>query len=189
MTTTYIESRKHHTVFRRAGALLIDTLVFMPLIPLEPHMTESALGRPGFLAWNILSPFLFTLYTTICHATWGQTFGKSVTGIYVLASDEAGPPRWSSAFLRDSAFYLHNLAYAAAVTNLILTGPYDPETFNLQDMEGYGRYLPLAVTLWVFVDLLMVAGNQKRRALHDFLGGTVVVTKESYVRRRKAVEG
>ena len=42
-------------------------------------------------------------------------------------------------------------------------------------MPGYGAYTDDAMALWVWSEPLVMLLNKQRRAIHDFLAGTVVL--------------
>jgi uncharacterized RDD family membrane protein YckC len=75
------------------------------------------------------------------------------------------------AILRDILIIVINTVSLALSLYLVLSGAgiHSPDFFSLQS------YIALAAFAWFVAEILTMLTNEKRRALHDFIAGTVVV--------------
>ena len=164
---------KYQTARRRFWAGFIDGLVFSPLAFVDSWVLAES--RPG---WLIITWMLFVypvnwLYGVLMHGFFGQTLGKMALGVKVLDVSES-PMSMRQAFLRDSFYIAINTLLLAYSIYLVLIGVrIDPESFGTPDVV-----LGIAALLWFVGEIVSCLLNKKRRALHDFIAGTVVVNVE-----------
>jgi uncharacterized RDD family membrane protein YckC len=160
---------RYKTFWRRFGALFIDGLMFRPLEIFAPDVqvdssmyTAVAAGLIGMVS---------IVYSTAMHARFGQTVGKMATGVIVLDLTETRGPGLKQSLQRDSLSYgfgLGGIVLFAMVTSVDNRGDSD-------------ALLILAVAIgftalaWTVGEILSTLTNERRRAIHDFIGGTVVV--------------
>ncbi len=69
----------------RLGALLLDGLIFAPLVVLDLWLDRQF--RTYFFASALPQFALAIAYSVYFHARWGQTLGKMAAGIRVVSSD------------------------------------------------------------------------------------------------------
>lgn len=164
----------------RLVALLIDTAVVMPLIGVSIWSMSS---RTTALLFELPFAFAFAFYNIYLIGRWGQTLGKMAMKIRVVRVDgrEAG---------FEHAFYRHavDLAFSligSALTIYALMSVTDYE-YAMLDFDGRldlvenktGIWTGVANRLssvWVGSEVIVLLLNEKRRALHDFIAGTVVI--------------
>jgi len=111
------------------------------------------------------------------HGKYGQTFGKWACKVKIVTFKNEKNINFRIAILRDSIpialFVLVLIAefYLIIVGKLTLTELYrpTPESIKIQ------FYLYLIPMLWLVAELVTMLTNKKRRALHDYIAGTVVV--------------
>lgn len=167
-------------VLSRAAALLVDGIVVLPFI--------LAAGWVHHLSWAgniLLLPLLFALplgYIIFCHARWGQTVGKMAAGIQVRQLSGARLTA-REAWLRSSVDLLFALVVATAFLAPIVAA--GPNGFNSlshlerDELENSSFVKESAVHaaqgIWYLCELLVLLGSTRRRAIHDFIAGTVVV--------------
>jgi uncharacterized RDD family membrane protein YckC len=164
---------KYHTAMRRFWAGLVDGLIFMPLGWLDGWILETQSSAALLIAWLLFSYPAYWLYSVLMHAFYGQTVGKKVFGVMVLDVSEK---RISlrQAFLRDSIYIAINTIGLVISIYFVLRGrPPDSDSFYVPAL-----ILGLAALLWFAAEILTCLTNQKRRAVHDFIAGTVVVRVE-----------
>lgn len=141
---------------QRLVARIIDLLVVG--LPLALVAQESLPRRSAEVAESVGLAALVLVYDTVLHARWGRTLGKRLVGVRVVTvAGEAVPP--GRALLRAAAFALPMATRPVPVLGLV---------------AGLG---------WVAGVSLILRADQERRALHDRLAGTMVVT-ESLERSR-----
>lgn len=168
---------KYQTASRRFWAGFIDGLVFMPLGWLDSWILGSPRPAAILISWMLISYPCYWLYSVLMHGFYGQTLGKKALGVVVLDLSES-PISMKQAFLRDSFFIAINSAALILMIYLTLAGrrqplPTDPVSFSDPEV-----ILGIASLFWFLVEILTCLTNKKRRAVHDFIAGTVVVNTE-----------
>ncbi|MCU4677718.1 RDD family protein [Catenovulum sp. 2E275] len=180
-----INSEKVYAGFwKRFGAALIDMLVFIPFMVMF-HFTQG-LSIFSAMVTIVVSSLLFSAYTVYFHYKFGATLGKMAVGIRITFPD-GSKIGLKQALLRSSvdlgvAFFMV-LAQALAITNA------DPEIYlNAGFMERAEYIIPLfpawyglvntVSQLWFWSEFLVLLFNKRKRAIHDFIAGTVVIKQE-----------
>jgi uncharacterized RDD family membrane protein YckC len=171
--------------WKRALAALIDAIIVFALMPITiPLMKFSFAHRtiiPGLaysIIWTVLWMWLIVKY--------GATPGKMVIKARIINSNGEFL-YWDKAFLR-MVFpgLLISINSYLQQWQAMNTAP--PETsINSfleigQAMNQYGQPFAILGTilgLTVYVDVLAVLFNKRKRAIHDFIAGSYVVTKDS----------
>jgi uncharacterized RDD family membrane protein YckC len=170
------------TFWQRFAATAIDLLILFPLMLVQARM--AAVSRSAALALTVPWIVLAVGYPIYCHGRFGKTIGKSVMGIRVarLTGERIG---WREAWLRSSV----EMCLATIVTIgwlIALAGTTDADFYA----AGALRYPdtasvhqpPWAVwasniqQIWFWSELVTMLFNKRRRALHDFIAGTVVIS-------------
>ena len=169
----------------RAVALVID----YSIVGLFFWSLQS--GSVGFSVAASLSSYLLcaavvTGYPVYFHARWGQTVGKMIAKVKVTQIDGA-PVALRHAFLRSSVDIALSAIWAVSLIYVLTTwnGP-DWSSLGFLDRgraiaERFpiSRWYDLVSLVWVGSELVVLLTNKKRRALHDFIAGTVVVQMKS----------
>ena len=168
------EENKYKTFWRRFWAQLLDGLIIaIPIL-----IAVVVLERSGVLASGS-SPYIdqFAYFVSLCysivlHALFGQTLGKMATGVKLFDKSEASEITWKQAAVRDVVpilFFLLSLVYLIAfgtsVDRAIESGASD----LLLNAYVY------SAAAWGLAEIITMLFNPKRRAVHDFIAGTVVV--------------
>jgi uncharacterized RDD family membrane protein YckC len=116
---------------------------------------------------------------------YGGTPGKLLLRTRVVMLD-GSPVTWKAAMLRYSIYLLFSLAsmLALGIGLLNLQIP-DGQYFSMGFMERNALIVGAApswhevtiwlMQIWTWSEFLVILLNKKRRALHDYLAGTVVV--------------
>ena len=169
----------------RLASLLLDLIVTLPLGALLLWGTSSfRLFDLYFLIPGTLFGLFYNVYLV---RRYGGTPGKLLAGI-VIRKVDGTPVGYREAFLRFSITFAFSLLMS--VTLLFpLFQMTDAEYLSLSFMERSKRlielapwwYTPLqwAEAAWIWSELLVLLTNKKRRALHDFIAGPVVVYTSS----------
>jgi uncharacterized RDD family membrane protein YckC len=129
----------------------------------------------------------------------GQTIGKRASGILVRRVEDDGPIGYGQAIRRDAPTILFSTIGAAILVMLIVTDHRDsfrvfdgfgdafntnqadrgeterPELVNPhREISGWSWALMLVQWAWFLAEVGTMLTNERRRAIHDLLGGTVV---------------
>lgn len=192
---------RYHTFWQRFVASLIDGLVLSPAT--FPTVVLAGYGPRGVaIAWVCLTFPAVWVYTSFCHGRWGQTLGKRALGIAVRRASDEEPIGYRRAIRRDAAAIVFSLVSATLLVSVIATGNTEPfKVFRSPDFEtatssgsappdpwqvfkdSYRGSLPpwpllvadVVQGLWPLAELVTMLSNPRRRAIHDLIGGTVVV--------------
>jgi uncharacterized RDD family membrane protein YckC len=143
----------------------------------------------------IFIPFaiLYAGYWVFCHGRWGKTVGKLVTGTRVATLD-GSHISWRQAFLRSAVEIMFGIvgcfAFIPAYLNMPIEGYAELTTrarFELlQSMwPQWYPFLTKANNAWLWSEFIVILLNKQRRALHDFIAGTIVVQKTPTARQAK----
>jgi uncharacterized RDD family membrane protein YckC len=169
--------RKYSTFWPRFWTGFIDASVLWPISLLTsiylvvnvPKVVAAALVVVGNLAW------LF--YTVLLHARYGQTVGKMATKVRVVDNRTEGRISSGQAWLREGIPLLLSVGSVIYEISLILDGRLNWKTTAAGEVfDNKWYWLANSVsTLWFAAEVLTMLTNRKRRALHDFIAGTVVV--------------
>lgn len=134
-----------------------------------PKMLAAAVVLLGDVSW------LF--YTVIFHACYGQTVGKMVTRVRVVDFLTEGAISWRQAWLREGIPMALSVGLIACEVYLVLTGEVSQR--DLADGRAFANgpflLLDLLPSVWFIAEVVTMMTNDKRRALHDLIAGTVVI--------------
>jgi len=184
------KSDDNHIVYAgfgsRFGANLIDGLIMLPL-SLGMVVLMFVVGFWVVYPYQIIVSLISSAYIISFLAIYGATWGKMACKIEVRRVDLT-PIGWIEAIKRHSVELITSLIIAAL--NMIALMSYSfkeiksssPIEVNqliaARRSDFYGVVFFISI-LWSIGELITLLFNEKRRALHDLLGGTVVVKKES----------
>lgn len=165
----------------RFVALTVDVIIFVPFVFLDLWL--DGLSRTYAIA-SLFPVFVVgTAYSVYFHARYGQTLGKMAAGIKVVALD-GSPITLRQAFLRSSVdiilgllslcVYASGLLYISADDYAIRSVRYE----QLNNFRKPWRWLDWLYDVWFWSEIVVILFNKKRRALHDFIAGTVVIRVE-----------
>ena len=169
----------------RLGSLLLDFLIQLPLIAITFWGIEK---YRLFNLYYIIPSTLFGLfYGVYLVRRYSGTPGKLIVGISIRKSG-GEPVGYREAFLR----YLPEFIFG-----LLIILSFIISTLHMSDAEYYAlsfidrskrinelapfwsKPLNIVQEIWVWGELIVLLTNRKRRALHDFIAGTVVVHRKT----------
>jgi uncharacterized RDD family membrane protein YckC len=164
----------------RFYAAVVDTLVLLPVAFVAHWVFATSHG--GALLVNVPFTLVAPVYQIWFHARSGQTIGKRVANIRVL-DVSGGRISWRAALLRSSV----DIALAVAELLVILMalphiadaeiggGALDRHRLLVERGPAWAAHVRYAAAAWSLSELVFLLFNDKHRALHDFIAGTVVV--------------
>jgi uncharacterized RDD family membrane protein YckC len=172
---------RYATFWQRLLALLVDVLVLLPLA-IGPMFFEGV-SRPLDIVVTTVLTVIGWLYVVFFHARWGQTVGKMALKIRVVRTD-GSPIGWGNALRRHSVdgvlSLLSIIAQSAAILSIpgaeyVAAGWTERGELVANAAPAGLQWVNIALMVWGWGEVLTMMFNRRRRALHDFLGGTVVV--------------
>lgn len=160
------------TFWRRLLARILDGLVFAPLTLSGHFLLLPGRGYAVLYAWNFFTISVFWMYCALMHARYGQTLGKRAVDVKVLDLVEGRIPSLEQAFLREIGGIVISLMWLTQFFYYLVT----VRTASGGQIGG----IPLQIRngLWIWwsvLEIVTMLANGKRRAVHDFIAGTVVV--------------
>lgn len=160
---------RYRTLLRRFGAALIDLWVSLPIV-FPGLMPVSWRSGSNFVLLITAACWLPTLYFVSMHAAYGQTIGKRICRVRVVDARTEGWISWRQAVRRE----LPVIAFCLVVTAFNLL-PHSLGTVGATILIHAARIVSICQNPWYLLDAVWTLTNQRRRSLHDLIGGTVVV--------------
>ncbi len=185
MNTPTTDTLRYAGFWPRLGALLLDLLIMLPLGALAFWGTQRY--RLFDLYYLVPGTFFGLFYSVYLVQRFGGTPGKLIIGIRIrkVSGDPVG---YREALLRYFPEFILGMLMSIALLIPVFHMS-DTEYHTLSFMERAKRmvelapswYKPLQIiqNVWVWGELIVLLTNRKRRALHDFIAGTVVVQTSS----------
>ena len=177
-------SMNYGTFWQRFAALWIDAIVVLPLWFIQIWL--ESISKTVAILLVIPMTALYCGYTIYCHGRFGQTIGKHVMHIRVLRIT-GERISWREAWLRSSV----NVGFALigvissfiALATITDAGYYGvgwtQRALNLQALEpSWLAWTGMASQIWIWSEVIVMLFNKRRRALHDFIAGTVVTSEQ-----------
>lgn len=161
---------RYDTFSQRIGAAIIDGLVMLPFAFADELIFAQRDTLWLILLWMPVSYSIYLLYTILGHGLYGQTLGKRAAGLRVLDNATEQPITILQAVRREIPWIIFSILILATDIAVIYNG------FELTGTLFYARVgLSYATIVWIIVEIVSCLFNSKRRAVHDLIGGTVVV--------------
>lgn len=169
------------TFWQRFAAGWIDFFILLPLILITVWL--ESLSKTAAIIFVIPINAAYVAYSIYFHGRCGQTIGKHVMGIRVVKTN-GEKITWQEAWLRssvDSLFAVFAIISAFVALTTISDADYysvdwTQRTQNLLAHEpAWLSWASTAAQVWVWSEVIVILFNRKRRALHDFIAGTVVI--------------
>lgn len=182
--------------WKRLGAILLDMVILIPYFLLLNFI--NSINLDAYLYTTIPS-LLFSLWFYVYLVKrYGGTPGKLMVGTKIIKMDGSDVD-WREAFLRYSVSFIIGVLYTGVVIYGILQ--LDNEKYQSLDWVDKQTYVFSAApdffkgyqwisSIWIYSELLILLLNKRKRALHDYIAGTVVVEKKfiSQIREEMARE-
>jgi uncharacterized RDD family membrane protein YckC len=172
--------------WRRLGANLIDMIVLIPIGLLSFYfIIQANIWVAIFI--QLIGGIIGAIYTTTLHALYGATLGKMATGLQVRKINFT-PIGWVEAVKRNSVDYGFTILSLIGNISVLLIIPLDElhqsSVFELGKLiQSYQSpvysLIQSMFTLWFWGEVIVLLFNKKKRAIHDYIAGTVVVVQDS----------
>ena len=167
----------------RLLAAIVDIIVFIPIIVIFHYLQSINIRLTIFVV--VFYSCLFSAYSVYFNLKYGGTIGKLITGIRITKPD-GNKIQIKEALLRSSVDIFYGLVFAIAQVYAIKK--VDPNAYLVAGyMERVRLTLPLHPEfmkhmdklneVWYWSELIVLLFNKRKRALHDFIAGTVVIKK------------
>jgi uncharacterized RDD family membrane protein YckC len=170
--------KQYQTFWPRVGASFIDTAIFYPF-DLIARLVIYTLHPSLFLIifWDQFYTWAWVAYSILMHGYKGQTLGKMVCKVRVLDITE-NKLSLSQAFMRDIVLIISNFIFSLYIlfNSSIYIKLVTSNNF-IEDFSAFPiwfRVLAMMSFIWTLLEIITMLTNKKRRAIHDFIAGSVV---------------
>jgi uncharacterized RDD family membrane protein YckC len=177
-------NRVYAGFWKRFCAGWVDAFALMPLIFL--FMWLESFDKNLAILVTILSTTLFSMYHICFNARFGGTLGKLAAGIRITKPDGTRigwPEAWKRSAV-DLVFAILMLSIEIGALTQISNEEYSTLAFTERTQllqSHYPSWFFIVVYLqqvWIWSEVVVLLFNKRKRALHDFIAGTVVIHKE-----------
>ena len=178
------EKKVYAGLWKRLCAAITDMLVWIPVLFIFYHI--QSINIVTAVIATVIQGFSFSIYSIFLNLKYGGTLGKLAVGIRITKpnGEKIG---LREALLRSSVDIIYGLLFVAFQVYAIsqvdsdvylaagymermkLLGPYYPE---------YNKYSSIFFNVWYWGEMIVLLFNKRKRALHDFIAGTVVIHKK-----------
>jgi len=180
-----IEGKRIYGGFwKRFCAGLVDAVVLLPFSYLL--MWFEGFDKTIAILIIIPSTTLFGMYNVFFNARFGGALGKLAVGIRI-AKPDGTKIGWAEAWKRsavDIGFALLMLSVQIWALTQVDNEQYSTTAF-VERMKLLQSYYPswfsivtIFQNIWIWSEVVVLLFNKRKRALHDFIAGTVVIHKE-----------
>jgi uncharacterized RDD family membrane protein YckC len=163
----------------RFGSLFLDGLISLPVALLLMLGTSRFIVTGGFVLIFLFEMF----YDVYLVRRFGGTPGKLIMGLKILKTNGT-PITYREALLRASPdlifSFLGSLGFLVAFSHItaaeyaaLPTADHFPRLSAL--LPTWCSWIGIVQRIWNWGELIVLLTNRKRRAMHDFIAGTVVV--------------
>jgi uncharacterized RDD family membrane protein YckC len=171
MTSIEHNLTRYRTFWPRVGAAFLDGAALAPLQWADKLIWNSTSAVPILLGWSIINTVVYLAYDIVFIAKLGQTPGKMACGVKIVALDDS-QVTFKQAVLRNILAVLTSLCSVFFQFSNMLKGQLENRAFgNYHVFLWFGGI----ALFWGFLEFLTMLTNKRRRAIHDFIAGTVVV--------------
>jgi predicted lactoylglutathione lyase/uncharacterized RDD family membrane protein YckC len=170
----------------RLGSLFLDAVFTLPFYCLILYLNSSTTHA---IVYTAIPSLLFAIaYHVYLPKKYGGTPGKLVAGISIIRLD-GQPIGYKEAFVRQSILLLLTLmklvimiiAAPQANDNIYRSLSWIRQPQYLITFEPGAHRLNLWLdNIWVYGELIVLLTNKRKRAIHDYMAGTVIV-KTKYI--------
>jgi uncharacterized RDD family membrane protein YckC len=168
-----LSDEKYATLWRRFCARWIDGLIFAPLSLAYVYGFSQSQSVSIRVLACVISSSAALVYSIWMHGKYGQTLGKMACKVIVLDVSEQ-PLSMRQAVLRDIFKVVVWFIGLFVEIPRVIQGNSILTIKSLTPIEQVIWYSSLT---WFAIEVVTVLANRKRRALHDFIAGSVVVRR------------
>ena len=156
------EFSKYDTFLQRLLSIIVDSLIvslFMwPLGIFQEHFSET---RPLFYAIHFIAIYTALIYSIYYHTICGQTIGKMLFRVKVVSYQSERDISLIDAVRRDSVpLFFVTIFYLVSIIN---------------GLSEVAIVVSAVYIFWGLLEVVSMLTNEKHRALHDYIGKTVVI--------------
>jgi uncharacterized RDD family membrane protein YckC len=174
---SFPHAERYSTFGPRFWTGAVDSLVLCPITLIPEALLLRNIPKGLGASLMLVQSLAWLVYTVVMHARYGQTVGKMVTKVRVVDFQTEGGISWRQAWLREGIPMILSLGCLGYEVFSLLTGRATPGAIASGELVTTKPYQLMSVLpgLWFLAEVVTMLTNEKRRALHDFIAGTVVI--------------
>lgn len=169
-----MNNKRYQTSIRRIYAAFIDGLVLSPFSFIAHFVYKQTNNQMALFASYAIDCMIPVVYSILFHYKYGYTVGKLLAGVKVLDLTENTTLTFKQSVYRDSVHLIIALGYIIFSAGFLL---YASDKTALAKLSSSAFGVP--IMWWTIIEIITMLTNKKRRALHDFLAGSVVVNVDN----------
>ncbi|MHC4260497.1 MAG: RDD family protein [Planctomycetota bacterium] len=170
--------------WKRLCAGFADAFIVVPLVFLFVWL--EGFDRTLAILITIPSSILFAMYSVYFNARFGGTPGKLAVGIRI-AKPNGMRIGWPEAWKRSAVDLV--FAFLVLVFQVWALLHVDPEHYSSlgwiertdllhEHQPSWFNSVTILQQVWIWSEVVVLLFNKRKRAIHDFIAGTVVIKKE-----------
>lgn len=177
----------------RIGASILDFLILLPYTFLIIYL--NGLSKDFYYLTIVIGLGFHLWFNIYLVKRYGGTPGKLISGIKIIKID-GEELTYKEAVLRQIVeLFLLVFISIATIYSLPMVDEEHYQSLNwLKKQEYLYSLIPILFkihvwvsNIWVYSELIVLLFNKRKRALHDFIAGTVIVKKKYLERIREAM--
>jgi uncharacterized RDD family membrane protein YckC len=168
--------------WQRLAAYALDFAILVPYALVARQLIYTS--RSAYLVNLILGTILAIVFEVYLVKRFGGSPGKLIMGIQIAKLD-GSKVGYRQAIIRYSVLFLISILSSTGLLMSLFTmsdleyAAFTSAHAHVKALEAGAPswYPPLQIAgaVWVYSEFLVLLTNKKRRALHDFMAGTVVI--------------
>jgi uncharacterized RDD family membrane protein YckC len=164
------ELDKYSTFGPRFWASILDGIIISVLSGILVYLgTQAGGGIQKTLGY--IDTVQFAVYSVALHTLYGQTFGKMALDVKVVDLLSEKGISFKQAFLRDCVPVVMLILLLIASIFVPVDQAAEAPNWLIYAMIAFG----VSYFLWHLLEIITMLFNDKNRAIHDFIAGTVVI--------------
>ena len=172
---TVSPEKRYLTFWPRFLAVFVDGMVFWPLSTIYYYVLRFDASIWVYVTAILTYNSTHWAYSIFMHGRFGQTLGKMVTRARIVDAKTYNAISFRHAFLRDCIPIFFTIPLVANDTYELVTLRMRNETWPSGEFSTAGAWTFGVLIAWYVAELVTMLTNRRRRAIHDFVAGTVVV--------------
>jgi len=161
----------YSTSWQRIASGIIDELVLLPLWFTGSYFNTNT-SNSNYIMWNIFITAIYSFYFIWLHGKYGQTLGKYFLDIKVTALNETSTIGLAASLKREGIWLVAQVI-GIAILSFKLSQSIDGGSNEIK--EDFDNYIATISLFWIILEITTMQFNTKRRAIHDFIAGSVVI--------------
>lgn len=166
------EVSKYSTFWPRLFAVTIDGVIFSIVLYVECLLLGISYNpQDKFL--QAVNGIQFSIYLILMHGFFGQTVGKMIVGVKVVNHANEAKINVIQSLRRESVGLVLNVSWFILILAIVIS--FEISGVVSENLLYTIFWFGLLAIAWGVSEFITMLFNDKRRAVHDYIGKTVVV--------------